>query len=262
MNWEPARADHSIDRATATIQLRKAIDPNALDELLVAGRKAAAKHLMTDRADIVEPIPIADGVTIEIGVGNLPPRRALFRRLESSGLAVDELAIGRQSVAFGTLRYRRWADFFTMLSDCVGELNSVHPILDGVRFVRLEYVDRFESKEGGADHFEVINSGSKFIVPALRDKAAALHVHSGWFDFESPEVRMLTQVKVDVADIPTPPPPKPVRKLAFSTFGQYEALTGHLAQPLERLDSLHTYLKSTFSELLTPEAAARVGLQG
>ncbi len=44
MNWEPARADHSIERATASIALATPLDANTFDELIVAGRKAAAAH--------------------------------------------------------------------------------------------------------------------------------------------------------------------------------------------------------------------------
>jgi hypothetical protein len=49
MNWEPARADHSIERATASIALATPLDANTFDELVVAGRKAAAAHgLLTE----------------------------------------------------------------------------------------------------------------------------------------------------------------------------------------------------------------------
>jgi hypothetical protein len=56
MHWEPARADHSIDRVVATINFPNPIDANSFDEDVVATRKAAAAHNLTDRLDVVEPI--------------------------------------------------------------------------------------------------------------------------------------------------------------------------------------------------------------
>jgi hypothetical protein len=49
MEWEPAHADHSIDRAVVTASWLKPFDANTFDELVVTGRKAAATHQLTDR---------------------------------------------------------------------------------------------------------------------------------------------------------------------------------------------------------------------
>jgi hypothetical protein len=49
----------------------------------------------------------------------------------------------------------------------------------------------------------VIRRDSLFITPAVNDKRAALHVHSGWFDFENTETRMLTNVNIDVSESDT-----------------------------------------------------------
>jgi uncharacterized protein (TIGR04255 family) len=265
MNWEPARADHSIDRATASIVLSVPIvDANTFDELVVAGRKAAAEQHLTDRVDMAEAIELPQpppGAVVDLSqFSGMAPRRVLFRRLDAERVAVDELAIGAQRIAVGTLRYRRWSDLFRLLSKSLAALETIYPISQNTKSVRLEYVDRFESAPGGADHFEVLRRESDFLCRVIADKTAALHVHSGWFDFETPHVRKLTNVNIDVHDITIPAPPDARRKITVLSMGQFEALQGTLDNPVSRLDDLHAYLKSIFGRIITPGAAARVAL--
>jgi uncharacterized protein (TIGR04255 family) len=263
MNWEPARADHSIERATASIVLIAPLDANTLDELIVAARKAAAVHNLTDRIDLLEPVTIQQPASgrVELSLGGMhPTRRVLFRRLDTDNLAVDELSIGVEQIAVGTLRYRRWADFYSLLSASLTALQQVYAIVQNVRSVRLEYVDRFRSAPGGADHFEVVQRDSVFLTPVVRDKSAALHVHCGWFDFETANIRQLTNINVDVNDVPTPPPHDPRRTVSIVTMGQFEALAGPLDRPIERFEQLHDYLKSMFGRIITADAAQRVAL--
>jgi len=260
MNWEPARADHSIDRATASIALSGPLDANTFDELVVAGRTAAAARNLTNRVDLADAVELPElppGGVIELG--SMPPRRVVFRRMDVNGVSVDELSIGMRRIAVGTLRYGRWADFFGLLTPFLTALTQVYPITQNVKSVRLEYVDRFQSIPGGADHFEVINRDSEFLAPVVAEKTAALHVHSGWFDFEKPQVRQLTNINIDVHDI-VHPTPDPRRKISILSVGQFEALEGTLDRPVDRLDYLHDYLKSIFGRIITPEAANRVAL--
>jgi uncharacterized protein (TIGR04255 family) len=265
MDWEPARADHSIDRVIASITLTRPIDPNTFDELIVAGRKAAAEHHLTNRLELQDPIelPAAPAGGIIIGpLGNLTaPRRVLFNRPEAgSNIPVEEVAIGVQQFVFGTTRYQRWAQFNELITSVMAALESVYPVTQNAKFARLEYVDRFRSVTGGADHFEVLSQDSGFLTKAVRGKEHALHVHCGWFDFESPTIRKLTNVNIDVNDVTIPPPPDPRRTITVLSIGQFEALQGLLDNPLNRLSTLHNYLKETFRTIITPEAAARVGL--
>ncbi|MGH6811862.1 MAG: TIGR04255 family protein [Methylocella sp.] len=264
MNWEPARADHSIDRVVASISLLEPIGADDFDQLVLRGRKAARDHQLVDRVDLpdmIAPPPGSDGVFI--GLDNFKPsRRVVFKRTDANGAAVDELSISMQQLSFSTLRYRRWPNFFHFITSTVAALDQDYPITQRARLVRLEYVDRFQSAPEGADHFEVISKDSVFLAPIVRDKTAALHVHSGWFDFETPNIRKLTNVNVDVNDIsiPLPPPSEQRRKISILSMGQFEALAGSLDRPPERLDTLHDYLKDTFRNIITPEAASRVAL--
>lgn len=264
MNWEPSRADHSIDRATVSITLQDPIDLNTLDELVVVTRKVAFAHNLMDRIDAPEPITIAAGEqqVVALGPNRAMSRRVVFRRLDAEGLAVDEIAIASTHIAVGTLRYRRWADLFGLTTELANTLNATFPLLDRVKIVRLEYVDRFVSAIGGGDHFDVISRTSPYLTAVAGTKEAALHVHSGWFDFETKALRRLTNVNIDVTDIAIPPPTEPRRKITILTMCQHEALAGSVDAPLSRLDAIHDYLKSVLSEIITTEAAARIALMG
>jgi uncharacterized protein (TIGR04255 family) len=262
MNWEPARADHSIDRAVISIMLTSPVDANALDELVVAGRKAAAAHNLTDRVDLVEPVeitPQSPQAVFEINP-TMPPRRVVFRRLDANGVAVDEVSIGTQRIAVGTLRYRRWADLFALLTTTLNSLEQIYPLTQNVRATRLEYVDRFHSIPGGADHFEVIDRNSPFLPPILADKTSAFHVHSGWFEFETPNIRQLTNVHIDVTVVPIPSPPDARAAISVLSLSQFDAVGGTLDHPIERLVRQHDYLKMTFGRTITIDAANRVAL--
>jgi uncharacterized protein (TIGR04255 family) len=150
--------------------------------------------------------------------------------MDAGETAVEELSIGMQQLSFSTLRYRRWPDFYHLITSTVAALDQDFPISQTTRFVRLEYVDRFQSVPEGADHFEVISKDSVFLVPIVKDKTAALHVHSGWFDFETQNIRKLTNVNIDVSDIsiPLPPSDDPRRKISIHSMGQFEAIVGYL----------------------------------
>jgi hypothetical protein len=77
---------------------------------------------------------------------------------------------------------------------------------------------------------------------------------------ETPRIRRLTNVNIDVNDIAIPPPPDPRRSISVVSMGQFEALEGALDTPLQRLVTLHDYLKATFGSIISAEAAARVAI--
>jgi len=262
MRWEPARADHSIDRVLVAFKLSNTLDANTFDELVVAARKAAGQHKLTNRIETLEPIevPATQGLIRLDGMPNASPRRVHFQRLDNEGKLVEEFSVGMQRIAFATLRYRRWQNFFHLVTSNMDAIFKKCPTVKNIKAVRLEYIDRFVSPPGGADHFEVIFRASKYLAPIVTEKSAALHVHSGWFDFPTNKIRQLTNVNIDVHDIAVPPPPDPRRKIAVLTMSELEALEGGLDDPMQRLDAIHDYLKLVYRSIITPEAATRVAL--
>jgi hypothetical protein len=218
----------------AAITLSTPLDANTFDELVVAGRKAVAAIGLSDRIDLAEPVELPSpppGGVLDL-TQFATSRRVIFRRLDAEKVAVDELSIGMQRIAVGTLRYRRWSDLFGLLTTSLTALDAIFPITQRAKAVRVEFVDRFQSIPGGADHFEIIRRDSEYLTPVVARKEAALHVHSGWFDFEEgPDVRRLTNINIDVNDIPIPPPPDPRRKISVLSIGQFENFKVFLTDP-------------------------------
>jgi uncharacterized protein (TIGR04255 family) len=261
MRWEPARADHSIDRALVSVRLVESLNADAFDELVVAARKSAASHNLTSRTESIDPMEIPAGkqVVFNINPSTAAPRRVHFQRLDQDGSIADEFSVGNSRFMFATLRYRRWADLFKMVSGCMEGAFAALPAAARVKAIRLEYVDRFVASPGEADHFEVISRESIYMVPVAREKSFAFHVHSGWFDYDEPTIRRLTNVNIDVQD-PSGPPPADRRKIAILTMAELESFGGPLSEPLEKLAGLHQYLKKVYQSLITNEAADRVAL--
>ena len=269
MQWEPARADHSIDRALVSIKLWHPIDPDLFDELAVAGRRAASSYSLTHRIETVDPIEVqaiegVDGPRAQIQLDRLPaanPRRVHFQRREPDGGIAYEFAIGRNLITFATLRYRRWADFEELMTGIWNKIVDAGLMAVPVKAVRLEYRDRWTSAPGGGDHFEVIAKSSTNLTGAVSGKSNALHVHSGWFDFINDTTRQLTNVTMLYAqDINIGASTDDRRKIRITTLREHEALTGPLDNPLGRLHQIHDDLKKLYESTITPEAAHRVKL--
>lgn len=270
MNWEPAHADHSIDHVSATFTFAETIDANDFDELAVVARKSAARLGLTHRVDLQEPIQVEvpsiqmEGlvereILINLG-GSEVRRRAAFQRVQDDGKVLEEFALGARTISLVTSRYERWAGFYDRARTLLSDLESQLPVLSRVASLRLQYVDRFRSIGDMADHFEVINRDSPFIAPAARDAIDAFHVHSGWFDFDEPGVKSLTNVNIGVADLP-PTPAGVVRQATILCLYDHTSLTSQpLVDPIGRLQDMHLYLKNLFSRIISDEAAARVAL--
>src|SRR4051794_36127208 len=98
MNWEPSRADNSIERATIIVQFQNVLGADELDDLAVAARKTAHAHGLTDRFEpqpVMLPTPtgLAGAVvqvelepTLQVGTS----RRIAFRRVDADNKPVEE----------------------------------------------------------------------------------------------------------------------------------------------------------------------------
>jgi uncharacterized protein (TIGR04255 family) len=226
---------------------------------VVNARKVAASYQLTNRIDQQEPIQIAPGQTAVLQVPSPGSfRRVLFQRIEAPNV-VEEIAIGQQRIAFGTARYRRWEHLRRLITDTLTGLEQVSPILAGTRSLKLEYYDRFQALSADANLFEVIDKSSIYLSPALQSKTAALHVHTGWFDYENGNLRRLTNLNIDASDASIAPAGGS-KSVTILSLGQLDALDGTLATPVSALDELHDYLKDLVRATITMEAAVRVGL--
>lgn len=267
MNWEPAHADHSIDSVNVLVTFAEAIDVDAFDDMIIPVRRAAAAHNLTKRLESQEPVEIPQmnlgpgQAVFSVNFNSAPAmsRRVVFQRV-ADGAVVAELSIGIRNFAMWTTRYQRWAEFFSQFKDIFAAIEDKLPLSQRVKSIRLQYVDRFLSSPGGADHFEVLAANSPFLRIPLDDPIAAFHVHAGWFDYQSePDVRVLTNVNIDAGDVRWSAGQE-ARHLTLLTLLQHEAQGASLDDPVGRTDVLHQRLKKLFRQLISTEAAARVGL--
>lgn len=273
MNWEPAHADHSIDNVNILMTFIEKIDLDTFDDIMLPVRKAAATHHFGNRVEVQEPdLELAQpqqmigggGLNLTVHFGAEPglSRRVVFQRI-ADGAVAAEFSIGAKTLAVATTRYRRWSDLFDITTDILESIENVWPIKSKIKAIRLQFMDRFVSGVGGGDHFEVIARDTRFLVEPIDDPEAAFHVHSGWFDYKAePSIRALINVNIDANDTRTPAAPDNRRQITILTLSQYESLDSVLDDPLRRLDTLHLRLKDLFSNIISPEAAQRVGLTG
>ncbi|NEW95393.1 TIGR04255 family protein [Rhodopseudomonas sp. BR0G17] len=261
MNWEPAHADHSIDNVQVLFSFSEPIDPDSFDEVIIPLRQATSKHNLTNRIEAQEPTPPAipeKGIAIKIG--GPTTRRVIFRRMAENDV-VSEFSLGVRSLKLMTSRYQRWAPFFTVLSDVCHAIDQAWSISSNVKSIRVQYIDRFVSQPGGADHFEVLSKACPSIALPTTDAMAAFHVHTGWFDYDSlPKGRILTNINIDANDIRFSTQPAVRRELLILTLRQIESATNALNDPLNLTDHLHKELKTLFRQLISDEAATRIGL--
>ena len=266
MDWEPAHADHSIDSVNLLFTFANPVDSDSFDDLIIPLRKAASIHKLTNRIEAQDApdiaLPTTPGQSVMINFGTMPTtRRVAFQQVAENAI-ISEFSIGVGSCSMMTVRYRRWANFFSELGDLFQAVDSAWPISENVKSIKLQYVDRFISIPGGASHFEVLaESNPKFLVVPQSDPMAAFHVHTGWFDYDSEQKsRFLTNVNIDAGDVRQPQFAGAQRNMTFLTLMQSESLGPSLENPLAQADILHQRLKGLFRQLISKAAAARVGL--
>jgi uncharacterized protein (TIGR04255 family) len=260
MNWEPAHADHSIDNVNVLVTFAEPVDVDAFDEVIIPARKAAIAHNLTRRIESQEPIEIGPGQALVLNATIPMSRRVAFQRV-ADGNVVSEFNIGTRTFAMWTTRYQRWVQFFSQFKEIFQAIDEAWPLSQRVKAIRLQYVDRFLSAPGGASHFEVLAEKPPSLSIPLDDPNAAFHVHAGWFDYSSiPGVRVLTNVNIDATDIRLPNMADQRRSLTVLTLLQYESLGAGLDDPVNQTDILHQKLKNLFRQLISDQAAERVGL--
>jgi len=264
MNWEPAHADHSIDNVNALLNFRSPIGANDLDDLIVAARKSAEKHGLINRVDLQEadmPPVFAGGPQVMIQMGSIAMRRRVNFQQVVDGSVVCELSLGASSMVLTTTRYVRWSSFSKMMSEILDALDASCHITGQVSSVRLQFLDRFLSPDGGGDHFEVVSRTSPLVSAALTRTEGAFHSHTGWFEYLPGNIRRLTNVNLDANDLSPPTPPEQTKRaLAILSMIQHEAMGGVIQSPVECLNQLHQDLKTLFGSIITEDAAKRISL--
>lgn len=270
MDWEPYRADHSIDRVISLLSFSAELNVDQFDSLVVVARKAATAAGLTDRVEFVEPVQLStsDGgprvINVDLSSGGASlPRRVVSRRLDASDKPADEFSVSRKQIGFTTHRYRRWADYIKEFKDILSEIQVELHRSDNIEFnvVKLQYIDRFLSTTPRSDHFQVISNESPFIPGVLRSVTENFHSHTGWFDLDEAGARYLNNINVDIVDTMDAKTGTTRRRVSILTLRQTPQDGSVISRnPVDDLGRLHSALKDTYRMLITKEAADRVAL--
>jgi hypothetical protein len=138
--------------------------------------------------------------------------------------------------------------------------------------LRLEYKDSFRFRGNGAPlAADLLSQGSALIAPQVFLNEKLWHSHTGFFeDVEGCEAR-LVQINIDANMMTSPTEAAPFRTVSITTAVQNNLRSSseedldneedQVRLQLEMFDSLHLRSISLFKEIISSEAAIRVGME-
>lgn len=273
--FKPLHDAHAIEQLIATIQFEQPISDDAIRAAIAA--MAEAQPLLKGSHDI-------RGVGFQVGPGGVFPMAATQSSgpdghvrfaTDDAGVVMRELRLDRQSLVFRTQAYTRWDRVW---SEAQGYFSQVLPLLGDatVSAFGLHYIDKFVWQGSGESCRppSLFKPGSPYITPRSMESQDLWHCHSGQFRAASPETKRLEVVDIDCVDevvssgqgLPSPQRVIRVGTVITDRFNQ----AGYTERKVEcknamdaanqAFPTLHTELKRVFSEILSDEYAALVGL--
>lgn len=188
-------------------------------------------------------------------------------RMGEQDTVLDRIICAKDSVVIQTYTYVRWAAFRDLAARVLDGVYSAYPPFAALK---IEYWDRFERGDPSApcDSTKVIAANNPYLSPGAVSADDPWHSYMGKFEKVSNQIRRLINVKIDVGDFLSRDG-QSRRAILVSTLAQdavnapgYEPM--QVPVPLQETLSLaedqHIRLKSLMKVLITPTAAARIGL--
>jgi uncharacterized protein (TIGR04255 family) len=276
-NWQPHREAHAIEIVAAALTFTEPLTDALLRKALRAADGVTARVKLTQRDAIA-------GLQFNVQPGGSPrvestPTMGIsFKRTEIETnhlgtvqtVAVEELAVDRQSLVFRSRRYERWKQFTERANELLQPILSVLLDSTSVQSIRLEYRDRFthagKAKEAKTE--ELLRVGSPLIAPHVFEEPNMWHSHTGMFvDSDSVE-RRLIQINVDAVDVQLPGNDFMSRSIAIMTGIQDHFRIGGIddedqqtAFVVGRLEDMHELSNALFRRLICDEVCNRIGLK-
>jgi hypothetical protein len=285
LNWEPLHESHSIEIAAVQVTFSEPLTDLAWRKV-VRGAEASCKA-----AGLTEKLPI-NSIQFTIGAQGAAAQTTpaavegmLFKRSvtveasptegaqnSSSVVIAESFTVSRSGLNYQTTVYTRWGAFFDRMSLLVRP--ALREALHAVRTasLRLEYKDSFRFHGTQAPlAAELLNQKSDLIAPHVFLNEKLWHSHTGFFeDAEGCEAR-LVQINIDANMMKSITDAEPFRTVNIMT-----AVQNNLRSPSEEdldneedqvrlqlamFDSLHLRSISLFKEIVSSEAAVRVGME-
>ncbi len=201
----PAAGAHAIEHAIVGLRLFAQAEEPVFQEAIGVAAELAKKHNLPGRLHL-DPFSLAFGRQV-ITNGFAPPvamaHGTLFQRVKSDGSMEEELTVERNAVTFRTNAYTRWSVVSGLISDVLTPIGKILAGGDAAKLavIELRCIDKFTAPDEPAPPLgDLVRAGSPYIADGMLEKSEQLHIHSGWFEDQSPEGRTLVNFNIDVVD--------------------------------------------------------------
>jgi len=280
LHWEPLHKSHSIEVAAAAINFNEALTE-------VSWRKTVRDAEAVCRTAGLTEKSAMNSVQITIGPGGAPSPSTppvvdamVFQRsaaVDVAGLGMQKVmlesfAVSRGGLNYQTAAYTRWEAFYGRLKSLMR--SPLHGALHVVRTanLRLEYKDSFRFVGDGPPLAgDLLNKTSPLIASHVFNNEKLWHSHTGFFeDADGCEAR-LVQINIDAGSASKLGETSQFRSVSILTAvqnnfeqGEAEALDNEddkATFQLGMFDSLHLRSIELFRQIVSAEAAVRVGIK-
>lgn len=276
MQWEPFHESHSIELAAAAVNFAEPLTE-------VVWRKAVREAEAVAKAAGLSEKSAMNSVQFTIGPGaptttpaaveamNFVRSAAIETPVGIQKAAVETLSVARAGLTYQSAAYTRWEAFNERIQMLLrSPLRSALYAVSTAN-LRLEYRDSFRFRGEGAPRADgLLNRESSLISPHVFETTELWHSHTGFFEKADGSDR-LVQINIDSNLSARLGEKEPFRTVSITTAVQNnlnpptpEALDNDSDQAILQLrmfDSLHARSIDLFTQIVTNEAAARVGIK-
>jgi uncharacterized protein (TIGR04255 family) len=267
--FRPLHEAHAIDQVVATIQFAQPQPDEAIQAAIAAMdqfQELPASHHLRGLGFQIGPAGV---LPVSPVLGGAPDGRSRSIT-NNSGVTLKELRVDRQTLAYRSQAYTRWD---AVWGEALRYFSALLPQLaSNVQTFTLQYIDKFvwEGDPAACRAAPLFRANSPYLAPRSLDAEDLWHCHSGQFRRASTHAKRLEVVDIDCVDEMLDGS-RSKRVVRISTV-----LTDFLNQPgfaptafngatavqeaAQVFPTLHDELKQVFSEIISDEYAARVGL--
>lgn len=288
MPWKPAHEAHAIERASVTFQFVEAVPSKLWQSML---NRTTLEYQGKGFNSIAEGLefnfnPLVAGQAMALPAGGmlgwaeaapqvigghipaLPGGSARTFRALVGNQVREEVSLSQSRLSYSSAHYDRWKSFEERIYDLLEPLLDSALQVTNLSIIKMEYWDRFvfEGPPTQADYREVLRSDSKYLPSFFFETNELWHSHVGHFIPDREHVKRLININIDALDVADIQPPTSSRRsIGIYSMGQdtFEStLSLALPEAKNTLDSLHVILKNALANVILPEMAERIGLNG
>jgi len=205
--YSPISGRHAVDQAVVGIRFHRQADDTIFRAAVELAQGLAKEYNLPGRVQL-DPIALTFGKQVIshgfAGEAMLSPG-LVFQRVQPSGAMAEELTLERGAVTYRTHSYLRWKDVMHLLEGIVCPVASALSSgnAEGVSVIELRCIDKFTSESSARLKLNrLIRRDSPFVPSIFLEKQEMLHFHTGWFENETDESRVLINLNIDVVDNP------------------------------------------------------------